>query len=462
MRECCSRDGSAFGGTEGKFSRLGRVSARMARPRLVMVLALLGVIATACGAGAASPTEVGDELGTGAAQASCAAEILDLDDDLPGGDAVTPEPCPPLDPDADPSVFAVEQISSTAREDVPSALDDRHDPSFPEPLIEVARIRSGGPPPDGIPPLDDPRFQNAAAVTWLAAAEPVLAIEVNGEARAYPIQIMTWHELVNDTIAGVPVTISYCPLCNSALAYDRRLGDRVLDFGTSGRLFNSSLVMYDRQTETLWTHFDGRAVVGVLTGAELETFPISTTSWEDFRTAHPDGLVLSRETGFSRSYGRNPYEGYDNPDTRPFLFDGDFDSRLAPKARVIVVRDDEDPAVLVTLDALRDAEVIEFEAHGRDLIAVLDPGTSSPLDSSEIDLGYDQGASGVFVDDLDGEDVSLTRVEGGFLDENSGIVFNVFGDAVDGSGVRLELVEHLDTFWFAIAAFEPDVEIAGS
>ncbi len=273
---------------------------------------------------------------------------------------------------------------------------------------------------------------------------------------------MTWHELVNDVLADAPVTVSYCPLCNSALAYDRRLGDRILDFGTSGRLFNSSLVMYDRQTESLWTHFDGTAVVGFLTGEELTTFPISTVSWEDFRDAYPDGLVLSRDTGFGRDYGRNPYVGYDNPDTRPFLFDGDYDPRLAPKTRVVVVRDADEPAVLVTLDALRAAGVIEFEAHGRNLIAAVDPGTSSPLDHDQIDMGYDQGASAVFVDDLDGEDVSLTPVPGGFLDANSGITFNVFGVDVDGSDARLEPVEHLDTFWFAIAAFEPDVEIAGS
>ncbi len=272
---------------------------------------------------------------------------------------------------------------------------------------------------------------------------------------------MTWHELVNDAIGGVPVTISYCPLCNSALAYDRRLGDRILDFGTSGSLYNSSLVMYDRQTESLWTHFDGRAVVGALTGAQLTTLPISTISWEDFRRAHPEGLVLSRDTGFRRDYGRNPYLGYDNPTTSPFLFDGEFDERLAAKTRVVVVRDADEPAVVVTLDDLWEQGVIEYEAHGRNLIAAVDPGTSSPLDAVQVDLGYDQGASAVFVDDLDGQDVSLVQVEGGFLDVNSGVVFNVLGEATDDSGRRLELVEHLDTFWFAIAAFEPDVQIVG-
>ena len=367
--------------------------------------------------------------------------------------------CDPLDPTADDAEFEVPQIAPTAREELPSALDEMANDAFPEPLIDVSRILSGGPPPDGIPSIDNPIFQSASAVDWLTPAEAVLALEVDGEVRAYPIQVLTWHELVNDTIGDTPVTISYCPLCNSALAYDRRLGDRILDFGTSGRLFNSSLVMYDRQTESLWTHFDGRAVVGALTGAELDTFPISTVSWEDFRTANPDALVLTRNTGFTRDYGRNPYEGYDDASTRPFLFDGEFDDRLDPKARVVVVRDVSGPAVALELGQLLADGVVEFEAHGRALVAVLDTGTASPLDRSELAAGYDQGAVGVFENSLDGEELSLSRVADGFLDEASGRAFDVLGNEIGGGPARLVAVEHLDTFWFAIAAFDGDVEI---
>ena len=377
-------------------------------------------------------------------------------------------PCDPLDPGADDSEVRVTQIPSTAREDLPSALEDPNDATFPAPLIDLSRVISGGPPPDGIPAIDDPVFQNAAAVDWLTPAEAVLALEVDGEARAYPIRILVWHELVNDTIGDTPVTISYCPLCNSALAYDRRLGDRILDFGTSGRLFNSSMVMYDRQTETLWTHFDGTAVAGALAGAELDTFPISTVSWEDFRTAHPDAMVLTRNTGFRRDYGRNPYEGYDDATTRPFLYDGEYDDRLEPKTRVVVVRDESGPAVAIELERLLEDGVVEFEAHGRALVAVLDPGTASPLHRDELAAGYDQGAVGVFVGERDGEPLSLTRVDEGFLDATSGLIFDVLGNVVEGNVVAgddaggaaaLTPVEHLDTFWFAIAAFDADVEI---
>ncbi|MEO0491830.1 MAG: DUF3179 domain-containing protein [Actinomycetota bacterium] len=367
---------------------------------------------------------------------------------------------PALDPDASSAAIEVERIASTERERVPSALrGDRLDPAFPAPLIPLDRVLSGGPPPDGIPPIDEPRFQSAASVDWLTAVEPVIVLELEGDARAYPVQVMTWHEIVNDVVGSVPVAVAYCPLCNSALAYDRRLGDRILDFGTSGELFNSSLVMYDRQTESLWTHFDSRAVVGHLTGERLETFSIQTTSWQDFRDAHPDGLVLTRDTGFTRDYGRNPYVGYDDPDGVAFLFDGDADPRLPIKERVIVVRDDSEPAVAVPLETVFVDGVVAFDAHGLDLVAVVQPGTSSPLDSGQIELGYDQGAAAVFVAELEGEPIELTRTAAGFEDAVSGVTFDIFGDAVDGSGAALTPVEHLDTFWFAIAAFEPDATV---
>ena len=365
-----------------------------------------------------------------------------------------------LDPNADPSVFLAEHIDSTPREDVPSALrGNRRDSAFPPALIDLGQILSGGPGPDGIPPLDTPSFENAAAVDWLAAVEAVVVLEIDGDARAYPLQIMTWHEIVNDVVGGVPVTVAYCPLCNSALAYDRRLDVRILDFGTSGELFNSSLVMYDRQTESLWTHFDAKAVVGHLTGEQLTTYSVQISSWEGFRDAYPDGKVLSRITGFNRDYGRNPYVGYDTAEVRPFLFSGDIDSQLDPKQRVIVVRDSDDPAVVLRLADVFEAGVMAFEAHGRELVAVVDQGTASPLDSQSVEGGFDQGTAGVFVAELDGQPVELTRTDDGFVDGVSGITFDVFGHATDGSDVRLESVEHLDTFWFAIAAFDSDAVI---
>src|SRR5262249_1671449 len=153
---------------------------------------------------------------------------------------------------------------------------------------------------DGIPAIDQPRFLRAAQVSFLSANEPVLALQIGGDARAYPVQILIWHEIVNDTVDGVPVAVTYCPLCNSAIAYGRRAAGRVPSFGTSGMLYNSNLVMYDRQTQSLWVQFTGQAVAGVLTGHQLQPYPMQTVSWADWRAGHPDGWVLSRDTGYTR------------------------------------------------------------------------------------------------------------------------------------------------------------------
>ncbi len=168
-------------------------------------------------------------------------------------------------------------------------MDQIDDPELPTPLVDPARVISGGPPPDGIPPIDEPRFVRAEDVDWLTPDEPVLAPAIGETARAYPVQILIWHEIVNDTIDGQPVAITYCPLCNSALGFDRRLGDRVLTFGTSGSLYLSDLVMYDRQTESLFSQLEGRAIAGVLTGSELDRVPVQTVTWAQWQQANPEG-----------------------------------------------------------------------------------------------------------------------------------------------------------------------------
>jgi Protein of unknown function (DUF3179) len=223
-----------------------------------------------------------------------------------------------------PPAVAVElpQVPVSPREDVPAALTDPNADGLPAPLVDTGRLLSGGPPPDGIPAIDRPRFLRAADVDFLDPVEPVLVLELGGEERAYPVQILIWHEIVNDTVGGIPVAVTYCPLCNSALAFDRRAAGRVLDFGTSGMLYNSDLVMYDRQTRSLWPQIQGRAVAGVLTGTTLTPYVVSTVSWGEWRAAHPGDWVLSRDTGHRRDYGRNPYTGYDQPDGSPFAFDG--------------------------------------------------------------------------------------------------------------------------------------------
>jgi hypothetical protein len=408
------------------------------RTRVVAAVVGLALVAAACGSGAGTPG--GDRPGVTADGRTAGGEPS-------GVDRGTPR--------------AVEQVAASPAEDVPSALDNPEDDSFPDPLIDPDELISGGPPPDGIPSIDGPTFLHADEVGFVADDEPVLALEVGGEARAYPVQILIWHEIVNDTIDGIPVAITYCPLCNSAVAYDRRLGDRVLDFGTSGMLYNSALVMYDRQTESLWSHFTGEAVIGHLTGAQLDVFPMSTVSWADWRDAHPDGLVLSRDTGFDRDYGRNPYPGYDDVDSSPFLFQGEVDGRLAAMERVVGIERDGD-AVAVRLDKLADQGVLEVEVGGATVVVWAEPGTASALDAGTVATGRDVGATGVFVPRDRGRDLPFDRTEDGFVDDQTHSHWNILGQATSGPlrGTTLDPVAHLDTFWFAWASFQPDTDIA--
>jgi hypothetical protein len=180
---------------------------------------------------------------------------------------------------------------------------------------------SGGPPKDGIPAIDRPSFVPVAEARGLATHEPVISVQIDGEARAYPLRVMIWHEIVNDTVGGTPIAVTWCPLCNSSVTFDRRAAGRTLSFGTTGKLRNSDLVMYDRETESWWQQFGGECIVGALLGAELRPLPARVGSAERFRARFPEGRVLMPPDPESRSYGRNPYVGYDCAE-RPFLYRG--------------------------------------------------------------------------------------------------------------------------------------------
>jgi Protein of unknown function (DUF3179) len=207
---------------------------------------------------------------------------------------------------------------------------------FTEHSVPLEEFTSGGPGKDGIPAIDHPRFTSVAyANRFYNDAEAIAVLELGGEVKAYPIAILVWHEIVNDELAGQPVALTYCPLCNSMVGFSREVGGRVLDFGTTGNLRNSDLVMYDRQTESWWQQITADAVVGKLTGTKLHLLSTQTLSWGQVKRLYPDAKVLSRRTGYSRPYGENPYLGYeDNPNDEPFLFEGRLDRSLPPVERV--------------------------------------------------------------------------------------------------------------------------------
>ena len=189
----------------------------------------------------------------------------------------------------------------------------------------------------------------------------------------------------------MPVTVTYCPLCNSAVVFDRRLSGRILDFGTAGKLRNSDLVMYDRQTQSWWQQFTGEAIVGELTGSSLRFVPARLESFADFKNRYPDGKVLVPNNPNFRNYGRNPYVGYDSS-AAPFLYRGDLPQGIEPMARVVVARTDRAKPIIVTLEALR--------KQGRLTIGNVKftwkAGQSSAVDSENIAEGRDVGTVEVY------------------------------------------------------------------
>lgn len=256
---------------------------------------------------------------------------------------------------------------------------------FSNALIDFGEIRSGGPPKDGIPPIDDPKFKPVREIADLAETEPVIGLEINGDARAYPLQILIWHEIVNDTVGGEPVTITYCPLCNSALVFDRRVDGTTLDLGTTGKLRNSDLVMYDRQTESWWQQFTGRAIVGKMAGTKLKTIPARLESFAQFKTRLPKGQVLVPGDATKRPYGRNPYVGYDTAKA-PFLYDGEMPDGIDPMSRVVVVTVGSEPKAIPLADLRKRGSY-----RLGDVTVSWKAGQNSALDTDQIKDGRDVG-----------------------------------------------------------------------
>ncbi|UWR13896.1 DUF3179 domain-containing protein [Sulfitobacter sp. M368] len=256
-------------------------------------------------------------------------------------------------------------------------------------------ILSGGPPKDGIPALDAPQFVHASKETRIADREPVITVVLDGhQARAYPIRYLTWHEIVNDRIGGSPVTVTFCPLCNSAMVFDGRVKGRVLTFGVTGKLRNSDMVMYDRETQSWWQQAQGVGIVGEMTGTELRQLPSWMESWAEFKDAHPQGLVMAEPT-YPRDYGRNPYRGYDSL-TRPFLYSGDPPPHGIPALeRVVRVGNRAWPMTrLAEAEQLTEAGVtIRWRA-----------GQASALDTAQIAKGRDVGS--IRVQDGQGRDLA--------------------------------------------------------
>ena len=297
------------------------------------------------------------------------------------------------------------------------------DTNFDKHLVPYDQIMSGGPPKDGIPSIDNPKFKAAANVRDLPGEEPVIALSHKGAVKAYPIRILMWHEIANDTIAGTPVAVTYCPLCNSAIVFKRSIkgpDGRTYnpEFGVSGLLRHSDMIMYDRRFENWWQQLTGRVIVGDLAGQELEQLPSTVMPFDKFRQQHPRAEVLVPRDSYKRNYGANPYAGYDRA-AKPFMYKGEYSGELEPMAYVVAVDGKAWP-----LAQLREKGEIKHD----DLHLQWHAGMASPLDKRRI---------------ADGRDIGYVTVKR----END-------------NGKRRE-AEFITTFAFAFKALRPEGEILG-
>lgn len=383
-------------------------------------------------------------------EAATATPVADEDEDQP------------QDPAVDPEGQATEPEPASQNETPPRGAESEFSTDFSIHSVPYDEILSGGPPKDGIPSIDSPKFVSInEADEWIDDVEPIIQVERNGRVKGYPLQILTWHEIVNDRVGDTPVVVTFCPLCNTAIAFDRRVGGQVLDFGTTGRLRFSNLIMYDRQTETWWQQATGEAIVGELTGTQLKFIPAPMISWAEFKAANPGAAILSRETGHLRSYGQNPYPGYDDIDRPPFLYDGPSTPGTLPAVARILAVEIGSETVAYPYDVLSEEKVANDRVAEKDIVIFWTPGTASALDDRIISEGEDVGSAVAYSRVVD--ESSLTfRPEGqNFVDNETGSTWNIQGLALSGplAGERLEAVVGVNHFWFSWAAFKPETRI---
>ena len=322
-------------------------------------------------------------------------------------------------------------------------------------IVPLDQIVSGGPPRDGIPSIDNPKFVSTeeASSNFLQGSDLVIGLEINGDVRAYLLKILVWHEIVNDAVGGTPVAVTYCPLCFTSQVFNRTVDGQEVEFGTSGKLYNSNLVMYDRTSESLWSQAMAKGIVGKYAGKDLERIPFDVAAWNEWKKLHPEGKVLSIDTGFGRPYGVDPYGNYY---TEPnILFPVSHkDDRLEPKEIVIGLEDNGNHKAYLISD-IENKKVVN-DAIGNKQIALvsLEPFMVRVFDRSIVQL--ESSDSQVTTLQLEYESSSNLLVN-----KETGTKWNFDGKAVEGSmkGISLMRLPLDEGFWFSWVAFHPDTEV---
>jgi hypothetical protein len=305
--------------------------------------------------------------------------------------------------------------------------------------IPLDKIKGGGPPKDGIPSIDDPKFAEIQDSHFMSDSDTVIGLEINGEAKAYPIFILVWHEIVNDNVGGVPVSVTYCPLCYTNQVFERIIDGQEVEFGTSGKLYNSNLLMYDRYTESYWSQALGTAVKGELTGYELNLIPFDVITWGDWKKIHPETVVLTTDTGHIRSYATDPYGNYYTEPRIMFPVEHS-DDRLHPKEIIIGFNQD---------DVFKAYKQNDIESK----IIINDSIGNTPVMLTSL---YSEN-SRAFVRIIDGDVLDFVYENGKIFDSQTNSEWDYDGLSISGTyqGEQLERLPIEPGFWFEWVAFHP-------
>ncbi len=310
-------------------------------------------------------------------------------------------------------------------------------------IIPLEKIRSGGPPKDGIPSIDNPKFSKATEANFMSNSDIVIGLEINGDTRAYPLFILVWHEIVNDKVGGLPVAITYCPLCFTNQVFERVIDGQEVEFGTSGKLYNSNLVMYDRLTDSYWSQALGKAITGELAGLDLKIIPFDVITWEDWKLVHPDTLVLTTDTGHIRSYGNDPYGDYYTNSSIYFPVEND-DSRMHPK-EIILGFNEGDSYKAYKQQDVESFTVINDQIDNKPIMLVsLYPENARAFDRTLDDKILDF-------------DFQVDKI----IDIQTKSEWSYEGIAISGpmKGAELTRIPFNPGFWFEWVAFHPDTEV---
>jgi hypothetical protein len=323
-----------------------------------------------------------------------------------------------------------------------SQIISSNDDAGTKAIVPLDQIVSGGPPRDDIPSIDSPKFVSAEDA-GLQDSDLVLGLNINGDIRAYPLNILVWHEIVNDEVGGTPVAVTYCPLCFTNQVFHRTIDNQTVEFGTSGKLYNSNLVMYDRTSESLWSQALSQAIVGEHAGKKLERIPFDVAFWREWKALYPESKVLSQDTGFGRPYGVDPYGNY-YTDPNILFPVSHRDDRLGPK-EIVVGLENEGSYRAYPIQQIEDNHIINDEIGDRKIVLMsFYPFMARP---------YDRSVDGLVLDfEYDG---------GKVIDTQTSSIWNFEGEAIEGEmkGKQLVRLPFDEGFWFEWVAFHPETSL---